>query len=158
MTYSREAHATLYSKVFQMFLKIRDGSFDPDLPAVDRIVIASAQPADSDANGQCFSPDPVLASDSESSAASELGQIEELNFVPGLNSELHAFDDFPGIPASALMVHNLSGVVHVVNEDDTFLCGRLSSRNYKCYEGLVGCNHHLEACAQCLRASRNAGN
>lgn len=38
MTYSREAYPALYAKVFQTYVKVRSGEFNPDLPAVDRIL------------------------------------------------------------------------------------------------------------------------
>ena len=38
LTYSRESYLTLYSRVLQMFRLMRDGSFDPDLPAIQRVV------------------------------------------------------------------------------------------------------------------------
>eukprot|EP00435_Cladocopium_sp_Y103_P052555 s1002_g16.t1 len=38
LTYSRESYVTLYSKVLQMFRLMREKQFDPDRPAIDRVV------------------------------------------------------------------------------------------------------------------------
>ena len=45
LTYSREAYTALYGKVLAMFAKIRAGSFNPDLPAVDRVLQAAQSSA-----------------------------------------------------------------------------------------------------------------
>ena len=41
LTYSREAFTTVYSKVLQMFRLMRDGTYNPDLPAL--IALSSSQ-------------------------------------------------------------------------------------------------------------------
>lgn len=38
LTYSRESYTALYSKVLMMFRCMRSGEYDPDLPAIDRVV------------------------------------------------------------------------------------------------------------------------
>ncbi len=37
LVYSREAFTALYSKVLSMFVTIRDGSYNPDMSAVQRV-------------------------------------------------------------------------------------------------------------------------
>ena len=64
------------------------------------------------------------------------------------------FPDFPGVLEADLFVHNLSGLVHVVNEDDTMLCGRPTSVNFRQY-AKVADRDHLASCRQCLRAFQN---
>lgn len=157
LTYSREAYTSLYSKVFQMFVRIRDRSFDPDMPAVERVVSAPVHQDEMPVTIPSQVDGAVLMSDSESSVASDVANPTDLDLVPSTNSNKHAFDEFPGVPASALMVHNISGIVHVVNEDDSFLCGRHSSKNYTMFVELASCSHHFEACSQCLKTNRNAG-
>ena len=61
------------------------------------------------------------------------------------------FPAFPGVPETDLMVHNVSGLVHVVNEDDFMLCGRPTSSNFKPYARVLE-RDHLAGCRQCLRS------
>lgn len=96
----------------------------------------------------------VEQSDSESSVASEIEYDANLKLAP----DVHAFADRPHVSAEDLMVHKISGIVHVANEDDYFACGRKTSHNYQQYVNLASFSHHFEACAQCKRALRNAGN
>jgi hypothetical protein len=41
MTYSRESYTNLYSRVLMMFRLIRSGEFNPDLSALERVVLLS---------------------------------------------------------------------------------------------------------------------
>lgn len=51
LTYSREAYTTLYGKVLRMFQLVRDGLFDPDAPAGERIsAVASTLAGDAEAH------------------------------------------------------------------------------------------------------------
>ena len=63
--------------------------------------------------------DGVCGLDSESSVASEL-DVEEKSEQPRLGAT-SLFKDFPGVPEADLYVHRLSGIVHVMNEDDSFV-------------------------------------
>ena len=148
-TYARESYTTLYAKVLQMFVLIRAGMYNPDLPALDRVLrIAScAGPA----HPVLQQPDPgqaVANSDSESSVASDAGNgSPEDARLPGID----AFPDFPQTPIEAMVVHNLSGLVHVVNEDDHFICGRRLTGNFKCLKDCPVDIGLLEGCSQCKR-------
>ena len=156
LTYSRESFTTLYSKVLMMFKCMRDGSFDPDLPAIDRVVqcseISSAEPpVETRHDGHELDH----ASDSESSVASECGADELELGIRGLGDMTEVtslFPCFPGVPESSLLVHRVSGLVHVVNEDGFLACGRKPSVNFKLYSETVSSRNMFEGCAQCKRA------
>ncbi|CAK9017375.1 unnamed protein product [Durusdinium trenchii] len=75
LTYSREAYTTLYSKVFQMYLSIRNGQFQPDSKAIDRI-LESPEGRAATASAPAVGAEVVGGSDSESSLASD-SEIDE---------------------------------------------------------------------------------
>ena len=156
LTYSREACTTLYGRVLAMFKTIRNGSFDPDLSSVSRVV-KTAQ----DVNQELTSfpvEDPtadVHVTDSESSLGSELDAPPETH--PDLAQfEAHRVRDFAAIAASSLVAHRVSGVVHVANEDGFLLCGRRPSANFSSYLDCEGDHPNLESCVQCLRALKRS--
>ena len=153
LVYSREAFTTLYSKVLSMFVTIRDGSYNPDMSAVQRVEGAQGLQPAALADGGAGDLENIEISDSESSVASEMG-VED--FMIEEDSNETGFDCFPGIPASSLFVHRVSGIVHVVNEDDFAQCGRQLSRNFLPLGSINGDTAHLDGCSQCLRIfSRN---
>ena len=155
MCYSREAFTSLYAKLLSMVKLIRTNVFNPDLPAVERIVQMSK---DFQEEPQIEVPNGPVADgwelDSESSIASEpdltdLGQSEAADAdTPDLISLML---DFPGVRERDLLVHIMSGIVHVVNEDDVFLCWRRSSINFRQYEYGDENADHYEGCRQCKK-------
>ena len=156
LTYSREAFTSLYAKVLMMFRSMRDGSFDPDLPAIDRVVQHSeclhAEPSveiQNDGFEMCH------ASDSESSVASECNAAEDETprQSPREQSGVTSlFPCFPGVCESSLLVHRVSGLVHVMNEDGFLLCGRAPSVNFKLYSETIRNRSMYEGCSQCKRS------
>ena len=155
LCYSRESFTSLYSKVLCMFRLIRSGSYCPDLSTIDRVVQMADGPDEVQPEGVAESLVEAVQSDSDSSIAS-------LESVGGDAHErddmrepcLSLFPSFPGVPETDLMVHNTSGLVHVVNEDDIMLCGRPTSSNFKAYVRVVE-REHLASCRQCLRSFQN---
>lgn len=155
LCYSSESFTSLYSKVLCMFRLIRSGSYCPDLSAIDRVVQMADDPDEAQPESVAESLGEAIHSDSDSSIAS-------LESVGGAAHEredtrepcLSLFPSFPGVPETDLMVHNTSGLVHVVNEDDIMLCGRPTSSNFKAYVRVVE-REHLANCRQCLRSFQN---
>ena len=155
LCYSRESSTSLYSKVLCMFRLIRSGSYCPELSAIDCVVQMADGPDEAQPENVAESLEEAIHSDSDSSIAS-------LESVGGAAHEredtrepcLSLFPSFPGVPETDLMVHNTSGLVHVVNEDDIMLCGRPTSSNFKAYVRVVE-REHLASCRQCLRSFRN---
>ena len=156
LTYSREAFTSLYSKVFSMFKCMRDGSFDPDLAAIDRVVqLSDGAPTDQPVDPPSNLAEVAVPSDSESSVASECGEVEQDPPCQGQfegPERISLFPDFPGVAEDALLVHRVSGLVHVLNEDNVLLCGRMPSLNFKEYACSISDRGVYEGCAQCKKA------
>jgi hypothetical protein len=155
LCYSRESFTSLYAKVLGMFRMIRSGEFNPDQPAIDRVVQMADGPDESQVEVNAELPDPETVSDSESSMASVDDVIGD--DVVGAETDdrlVSLFPAFPGVPETALMVHNISGLVHIVNEDDILSCGRPTSSHFGQYSKIPD-REHLAACSQCLRAFQN---
>lgn len=156
LCYSKESFTNLYARVLQMFRLIRSGEFKPDESALSRIINMSQA---ADLEPEVGHADEVVApvSDSESSIASEGSIHPDMSGQPvgdeGATPKLVTLmPGFPGVPESSLRVHKVSGLVHVVNEDDTLACGRSMSANFILYARTVGSRQHLEGCRQCIRA------
>ena len=151
LCYSRESYTSLYAKVLSMFRLIRSGDFAPDIPAIDRVVqLADHSEATSNEADKAEEVQDI-DSDSDSSVAS-LESVGPVDDDKACSSRpcWSLFPDFPGVPESALMVHKVSGLIHVVSEDDTLLGGRPTSVHFKGYENVVD-REHLASCRQCLR-------
>ena len=153
LTYSREAFTTVYSKVLQMFRLMRDGTYNPDLPAIDRVVQLSETVAEEPQTaGVDTSVADACDSDSESSVASDCGAAGEDCCEPGLGEDMgltSLFPDFPGVPEAALMVHKVSKLVHAMNEDGYLVCGRRPSVNFIPYSRVTRDRDLCEGCRQC---------
>eukprot|EP00435_Cladocopium_sp_Y103_P049944 s2858_g15.t1 len=122
LCYSRESFTTLYAKILVMFRLIRTGEYDPDQSAISRIVQmaeTSAEPQQGVGEGE---PNAGVMSDSDSSIASVESLHDEIwaELEPDERA-VSLFPSFPGVPESALLVHSVSALVHVVNEDDVLL-------------------------------------
>ena len=152
MIYSREAYTSLYGKALAMIKTIRTGAFDPDLPAVARIEKCSVEANVVEQSQPDFQePEPTAPSESDSSVPSEFG-IEDLDVAEEADASPSGFEHFPGIPGESMMVHRVSGVVHVIHEDDYGACGRRMSMNFLGLNQYLGDLKRLDPCAQCLRA------
>ena len=160
LTYSRESYTSLYAKVLLMYIKLRSGEFKPDLSAIERVLqFASAAETGSElvaweaslepSKDEDFFEEPMNISDSESSVASDVELSSDLA-GEGPDGDILGSSDFPGVPASDMLVHSTSGLVHVVNEDSFLLCGRAASRNFKPLTE-VSFAGHSESCQHCLR-------
>eukprot|EP00435_Cladocopium_sp_Y103_P048014 s290_g14.t1 len=159
LTYSRESFTTLYARVLMMFRCIRDGSFNPDLSAIDRLVqLSEGLPEEQTATGVDHAGTLQIDSDSDSSVASECGVAEDDFGRVGreaCESLTSLFPDFPGVPESSLLVHKTSGLVHAMNEDGFLLCGRRPSANFKGYDQVTGDRSLCEGCRQCKNAFKH---
>ena len=127
-----------------MFRLIRTGEYCPDMSAIERVVqLADNVGEDQPAVGKREVEEAVI-SDTDSSVASiESEAGDQREGQPVTERCVSLFPSFPGVPEADLFVHNLSGLVHVVNEDDIMLCGRPTSSNFKPYakshrEGSLG--------------------
>ena len=155
MCYSRECYTSLYAKVLGMIRLIRSGDFQPDQPAIDRVVQLAEGIDECAAGAQQVDEDEAAGSDSDSSLAS-LESLPDCETEECGRSEqcISLFPTFPGVPETSLLVHKVSGLVHIVGEDDFLSCGRPTSRNFRSY-AQVSDRDHLDACRHCLRSFRN---
>jgi len=155
LCYSRESFTSLYAKVLSMFRMIRSGEFNPDQKAIDRVVQMADGSEDPQMEATSEPPDPELPSDSDSSIASvdDLHVGDTFDGAPD-GRMVSLFPAFPGVPEASLMVHKISGLVHIVNEDDIPSCGRPTSMHFGQYAKSPD-RENLAACRQCLRAFQN---
>ena len=144
----------------KLFTLIRSREFQPDLPAIDRVLqyvegeavdIPNATSAFAEtsepAGDSTASHGDIVIDDSDSSEGSDT----ETNCLTlqGPSSRVLGEDpDFPGVPASAFKIHCRSGLRHVMNEDSFLLCGRQMSINFKSMDEVSSMNH-FENCSQC---------
>eukprot|EP00435_Cladocopium_sp_Y103_P017367 s5136_g4.t1 len=132
---------------------MREKQFDPDRPAIDRVVELSEETTDGQQNEtETHAEDFENHSDSESCVASECGAAGDQMFQEWpVRAELTSlFPDFPGVPETALMVHKVSGLIHVMNEDGFLMCGRQPSLNFHGYNQMRD-RALVEGCSQCKR-------
>ena len=154
LCYSRESYTSLYAKVLNMFRMIRSGEFDPDQAAIERVVHMA------DGTDQlAFEGGNDELEDNGSHSDSSVASLEDLRDIDPPIEGLHdrvvsLFPAFPGVPECELLAHKISGLVHVVNEDNFLSCGRPSSIHFKQYAAVMD-REHLEACRQCLRTLQN---
>ena len=129
LIYSRESYTTLYAKVMKLFTLIRSREFQPDLPAIDRVLqyvegeISEAPNATSafaetsePVSGSMASRGDILIEDSDSSEGSDT-ELNCLTLQKQAPSTLSEDPAFPGVPFSAFKIHCRSGLRHVMNED-----------------------------------------
>ena len=158
-TYSRESYATLYAKVLKMFVASRDGNFNPDLSAIERVVHMACGDEPRGSEETVRTPVEInVPSDSESSVASDLeggpALEEPTSGVVERSDAEESFHDFPNVPLESLVVHNFSGLVHVLNEDCFLVCGKRMSCNFKPLSAVDLDISMFEGCAHCRRPFR----
>ena len=151
LCHSRESFTTLYSKVLRMFRLIRSGKYCPDMLAIERVV----QCADGVGEERLAMDEKVVEeaviSDSDSSVASSVSAAGDQTDDQLVTERcVSLFPSFPGVPEANLFVHNLSGLVHVVNEGDIMLFGRPTSSNFRPYAKVTE-SDPLASCRQRLR-------
>ena len=162
LIYSRESYTTLHAKVMKLFTLIRSREFQPDLPAIDRVLqyvegeISEAPNATSafaetsePVSGSMASQGSILIEDSDSSEGSDT-ELNCLTLQKQTASTVSEGPAFPGVPVSAFKIHCRSGLRHVMNEDSFLLCGRQMSSNFKGMDE-VSSSSHIENCSQCLK-------
>ena len=165
LVYSRESYTSLYAKVMKLFTLIRSREFDPDRPAIDR-VLQYVEDGQSNKHSVDLSsgvtteqsadiPEPAASddsTDSDSSAGSDL-EMNCLTMPGALPGSCHGLGDFEGLPSHAIKVHCRSGLQHVMNEDGFLLCGRQMTANFKDLSD-ISSPHHIDSCSQCLKVYR----
>ena len=139
LVYSRDAYAPIAVAVRLMLDDILEGRFNPDLPRVDRIAKAVELAADGSSSGESSSTDD--GEDGEHSPSTKL---------PGFASDVNErHPDIPYVPATFVMVHKLSGVMHVSSSESTFACGRKITSSFINWNSGSFESVDTNICAQC---------
>ena len=151
LTYSREAYTTLYGKVLRMFQLFRDGLFDPDAPAGERIsAVASTLAGASEATDLERGGDRVL-----DSASSEGDDPEDPLDVAG--EPIHEPRPlFSARDDDDCIVHRFSGIAHLADNEGRTLCGRRVTERYIPLD-MTQSADEPECCIQCGRAAGRRG-
>ena len=114
LVYSRDSYAPIAVAVRLMLDDITAGRFNPDLPRIERIAKAVEM---AEEKGGSSSSD--SSSSDEIAANSPSTKLANPNFIT-----LDRHPDLPNVPSSFVMVHRLSGVLHISAADGVFACGR----------------------------------
>ena len=139
LVYSRDAYAPIAVATRLMLDDIVAGKFDPDLPRIDRIAKAVE-----DMGGR---------EEAETSSSSDNDEMEahspstKLTTLPRADDTRHP--DVPYVPTEFLMVHRLSGVMHVSATDSSFACGRKINSSYVNWSSNSFENVDTDICTQC---------
>ncbi len=120
LVYSRDAYAPIAVAVRLMLDDITAGRFSPDLPRIERIAkaVEMAEDKGDSSSADSSSSDEITAN----SPSTKLGTTQTL--------AMDRHPDLPNIPSSFVMVHRLSGVLHVSASDGVFACGRKISSSF----------------------------
>ena len=142
LVYSRDSFADLAVATKQMLNKINAGKFHPDKSRVERIseMIDGKGPDDSSSS-----------SSSESTESDDEPPSPSTKLKPPGEDSSKPPQDFQNIPIEQLVVHKLSGVVHVVEHQDFLLCGRGYTSNYIRWVDTDLETEDSAPCAQCAR-------
>lgn len=142
LVYSRDSFADLAVATKQMFNKINEGKFHPDKSRVERI----SEQVDGNRDDESSSSSSSETSESEPeppSPSTRLKHPEDEASKPPR--------DFDDVSPEHLMVHKLSGVVHIVEHGDFLVCGRPVTSNYVRWMDANLETEDSAPCAQCAR-------
>lgn len=131
LTYSRDALADIMVKLYRVVKAIQQGHFDPDASRAARVAAATGgsiqlqqnvldeEDADPPQEG------PEHESDLDEDESEPIGET-----VPLPQVGQHERPGFPDVDLQNCKQHRLSGIVHLLETDTSFLCGRPISLNY----------------------------
>lgn len=138
LVYSRDNYAPIAVAVRLMLDDITEGRFAPDLPRIDRIAqaVELAEHRDS--------------SESSSSDDESAGDNSPSTRLPGVRADDEdRHPDIPQVPSTYLMVHKLSGVMHVSASELAFACGRRITSSFVGWSSNSFEMVDTNICAQC---------
>lgn len=139
LVYSRDSYAPIAVAVRLMLDDIVGGRFSPDLPRVERIAQAVEL-----ADGGQSSNDGSTSEDE-----SEYDNSPSTKLPGALRDADERHPDIPYVPATYIMVHRLSGVMHVSASELTFACGRRISSAFVSWNSNSFEMVDTNICAQC---------
>ena len=150
MIYSRDNQISLCKKLYTMFSRIRDGTFDPDGTRVSRLFQLAFDTA-LEREG-CDSDDSSSDSDDASSVASSDGEHSKLD-QKSTYRRLEADD----MEADLCLNNQNSKVIHLlICEDEKFWCGRNPSSSFRRAAKEDLSTPEAVVCASCSHAYRAA--
>jgi len=150
MIYSRDNQIGLCKKVHTMFMRIRDGTFDPDATRVSRLFQLAFDTALERDGGSSDSSS--IESDDASSVASSNGEHSSLEQKTTYR-RLEADD----IEADQCLTNKSSKVIHLLaGEDEKFWCGRSPSASFSRASKVAISTPEAVVCASCSHAYRAA--
>lgn len=139
VVYARDALATVLTKLHRIIEAIQRGLFDPDLPRVQRIAMATGwderrirEPPKSEAEVHL---DEVLEEEEKQLALdSDQSDVDNEAAVLEAPVELHADrrherPSFPDLDLACCRQHRISRIVHLISSPQRFACGRNISVN-----------------------------
>lgn len=138
LVYSRDTYAPIAVAVRLMLDDITEGRFAPDLPRIDRIAQAVELAEHRDSGESSSSDDDSAGNNSPSTR------------LPGARADDEdRHPDIPQVPSTYLMVHKLSGVMHVSASELTFACGRKITSSFVGWSSNSFEMVDTDICAQC---------
>ena len=140
ITYSRDELSRLMVRVYHMLQDIKTGSFRPDDNRAQRIArqvnVSTGEP-------QFLESEP----DSDDCTSEDLARDDM-----GLEPDRMIFDDLPLEAVARSLVHSYSGVLHVLNAEEThFICGRMKTKNYEHVKQTCFATD-IPVCIQCAKS------
>ena len=157
LTCSRDALCEVMVKLYRVISCIKSGQFDPDASRAERVAAATA--------GQVVLPadTPELELHSEPEDADEHeSDVDEIDFQQALEEVAcpaagdHFRPAFPDVSLDSCVQHKVSGIVHLIRDDDSLVCGRRLSANFVEPVFVKGKAHEQNFCEHCHKHLANS--
>lgn len=131
LTYSRDALADALAKFFRVVKSIKDGHFDPDASRAARVAAGSGgavllPETEPDAEDV----DPPMDGPEHESDVEDDDIVEASPNLPLPQVGQHERPGFPDVSLENCRQRRVSGIVHLLETDESFLCGRQYTLNY----------------------------
>ena len=122
-TYSRDALADVMAKLYRVVAAIKAGQFDPDASRAERVAAATAGAIQLPANEpEAEDDDPPCDGPMPDSDIEEDDIVEAAPNLPLPQVGQHERPGFPDVDLANCRQHRISGIVHLLETDETFLC------------------------------------
>ena len=157
LTYSRDALCEVMVKLYRVISCIKSGQFDPDASRAERVAAATAGqivlPADTPEMDQQSEPEDAEEHDSDVDEADFHLALEE---VASPAADDHFRPAFPDVSLDSCVQHKISGIIHMIRDDDSLVCGRRLSANFVEPVFEKGKAHEQNFCEHCHKHLLNS--